>query len=55
MPGTPNDDDDTAAHHGGGPLTYWLAYRVWGIPGFVFVLLSVAAGALAQMAFSHAF
>lgn len=35
-------DDDTIII--GGPLKYWLAYRVWGAPGWVFVLAAFLAG-----------
>lgn len=37
-------DDDDAAGHGGGPLSYWLKYKVWGVPGWALALALIIAG-----------
>lgn len=43
----PINDDDAAAHGQGGPLKYWLAYKVWGIPGYGIVLAVLVFGLVA--------
>ena len=43
----PINDDDAAGHGGGGPLKYWLAYKVWGVPGWGILLALVGAAFVA--------
>lgn len=45
-----DQNDDTIIR---GPLKTWLKYKVWGVPGYVLVLVALVAGALIQTAFSH--
>ena len=43
----PSNDDDTATHGGGGPLSYWLQYKVWGVPGWAIVIVVFVAAFVA--------
>lgn len=39
-----DQNDDTIIRNG--PLKTWLAYKVWGIPGYVLVLVTLIVGAI---------
>lgn len=42
MPSSSGDDDIIR----GGPLMYWFKYKVWGVPGYVLVLITLIVGAI---------